>query len=238
MMPETLSVGTTVYVPSITHKEVIMDCPDCRGEHKWIIRTPSGHSHTIECPRCKGGKSGYEFLRPKRYERTLEIHERVICEVEVRQRKDHKTEDVRTHIAYTTSPHSGSLYPDKIFTSRDAAEDAGAAMMIEDAKREKAEWEKDQKRAEDRAGLDVMAALQSRADKATADLNSKIERLREAMMEGIKYPHGDGPKLTKTYGGNSELTSQSLAEWCNELLSEADLETWSEEDLHEALCHC
>ena len=159
MMPETLSVGTTVYIPHVTRKEVLMPCPDCKGDHKWLVIVPSGMTREIDCPRCKGGKSGYEFLRPKRYERTLEINEYVISEVSIRQMRQHNSDDVRTHISYSTAPYSGSTSPDKLFTDRDSAVVAGDAMMIADATRSETEWDKDQKRAEAIAGRRNDASL-------------------------------------------------------------------------------
>lgn len=198
----------------------------------------SGAPREIDCPRCKGGKSGYEFLRPKRYERILEINEYVISEISIRRMKSHNSDDVRTHISYTTSPYSGSTSPDKIFTDRDSAAVAGDAMMVADATRTETEWDKDQKRAEAMAGVDILAAFQMQANKATDDLKDKIERLRQAMMDAIKYPYGDGPKLSKPTYGSAEITSQAMAEWCNGLLDHAGIDGWSEGELHEALCDC
>lgn len=238
-MPETLSVGTTVYIPSVTTKHVPVVCPDCRDEHKWLISTPSGHKREIDCPRCHGGTTTYEWLRPRRHERTLVIAECVITEASVRQRRDHKdASTVHTSVHYAVSPGLGSIYPDRIFTSRDLAEEAGAKLLAADAERENEDWRKELKRGEDRAGMDIMAALEAKAFSKQKALSSNIDTLRDKMLEAIRYPTLYGPKLARRSYGGDELTSQALADWLNGLLNAANLDGWSESDLHEALCDC
>ena len=239
MMPDTLSIGTTVYVPQIETKKIRMPCPDCNDEGKWSISTPAGLLQLeITCPRCHGDKHGYDWLLPVRYERTVEIREGKIIAASVHQRKSHSSDDVHEHISYDTAPYLGSLPPAKVFTSRDAAEAAGAEMMIADAKRERSEWDMDRKRDEARAGLDIIQAFDKRANERAKKLDDKIEALREKMLEAIQYPSLDGPKITQKTGGGPELTPQNLAEWLNKLLEEADIETMSEEQIREATCDC
>lgn len=238
MMPETLSVGTSVYVPTIKTTDIMLECPDCRGEHKWIVSTPSGHSHTIDCPRCKGGDRRYEFLRPKRRERTLAILEAKICEVTVHQRADDKTGEVKVSVTYRTAPYLGHYSAERVFSVLDDAEKAGRAMIEADVNREKAEWEKEDKHAEARAGLHIMAALQARADEKRKSLDEKIEALRDKMLEAIKYPSLYGPSITRRSFGADELTPAALAEWLDTMLTDAGLDGWSESEIHEATCHC
>ena len=100
-------------------------------------------------------------------------------------------------------------------------------------------WRKERERAKERAGQDIITALRSEAEKNTKEANEKIDTLKEKMLEAIQHPYSDGPKLSATYtGGPKELTSQALADWCNNLLQEADIEGWSESELHDVLCHC
>jgi hypothetical protein len=239
MMPETLSIGTTVYVPQIETKKIRTPCPDCNDEGKWSVSTPGGVlQREITCPRCHGGKYGYDWLLPVRYERTIEIREGKITQVSVRQQKSHNSDDIHEHISYDTAPYLGSLSPGKVFVSRDAAEAAGADMLTADATREQSEWDRDRKRDEVRAGIDIIQALDKRANERANKLDEKIERLRDKMLDAIRYPSLYGPKITQKSWGGSELTPQNLAEWLNKLLEEADFETLSEEQIREATCDC
>ena len=58
------------------------------------------------------------------------------------------------------------------------------------------------------------------------------------IAKAIRNPDFDGPKLRKGVFGNSEVTSEAMATWLNGIFSEADLDGWSEEEIHEATCHC
>ena len=238
-IPSTIPIGTTIYVPSLVRQEHMLPCPDCKGEHVWIISTPGGMRTEIACPRCKGGGKAYEFLRPTTYVRTMEIKESTISEARIRQKRDHQdAAKVHTWVDYDTAPYAGTLRPEHVFLTRAEAEVAGAAMIAADEAKENTQRAEDEARNKARAGIDIVQVLQSRADEKRSKLEAKIERLRDAMMDAIKFPYTSGPKKTsKSYGGD-EITPQNMAEWLNKMLDEADLETFSEDEIHEATCHC
>lgn len=238
-IPTTIPIGTTVYVPHVVGKEHILPCPDCKGEHVWIISTPGGMRTEIACPRCRGGDKNYEFLRPKTYIRTMEIKECTISEASIRQKRDHQdAAKVHTWVSYDTAPYVGTLRPEHVFLSRADAEAAGVAMIAADEAKENTQRDEDDARNRARAGVDIIRALQALADEKRVKIEKKVERLRDAMMDAIRYPYTRGPKKTsKVYGGD-EITPQNMAEWLNKMLDEADLETFSEDEIHEATCHC
>lgn len=230
------AVGDTIFVPSVQQKEIEVQCPDCLGSKTWSISTPAGMSKEIPCPRCEGGARNWFF--PKRYERSLEIQEVTVSEVSIRCRKHHKEDGVYTYVEYSTSPYAGHIGTSRVFATHAEAAAAGELMMAEAADREHAEWKKEREREEARAGKDIIAVLQAKANDGRAALEANVAALREKLFDAIRYPSLYGPKLTHRSYGSTEITSQAMADWLQQLLGDAGLETWSETELHEAMCHC
>lgn len=236
-MTHPLPVNTTVYVPSIETKAIPVTCPDCDGRGTWTV-IMGRRTAEVTCPRCYG-RSDREFLAPRRFERVLKITEHVITEATVRHRRDHQDKEVvRTSIDYSLAPYSGNTRPESVFLTREEAEARGAELLVEDEKREHEEWRKKLKLTEERAGMDIVRALQARADKTSKEWKDKIDRLRAKLLEAIAFPSLYGPEIKRDVLGVYEVKSQSLATWINELLEEAGIDTLSEEEIHEATCHC
>jgi hypothetical protein len=234
---DTFAVGDTVFVPRVHSKDIDVTCPDCLGENQWVISTPSGISRTIDCPRCMGGKRDYAWMKPKRYERTLEIQELKITEVCITSRKAHNRDEVDTSISYQLAG-GWSMQRRGLYLTRAEAEVAGAALLAEGVKEEHASYLAELKKNEERSAMDIIRAFESKAYERARALDEKIERLKEKMMDAVKYPSLNGPKVTRRSYGGDEITPHSLLEWMQELLSEADIDGWSEEEVHEATCHC
>lgn len=236
-MTHPLPVNTTVYVPSIETKAIPVTCPDCDGRGTWTV-IMGRRTAEVTCPRCQG-KTNSEYLTPRRFERVLKVTEHVIAEATVRQRRDHVDKaTVRTTIDYSLAPYSGNTRPESVFLTREEAESRGAELLIEDEKREHEEWRKNLKLTEERAGMDIVWALQARADKTSKEWESKVNRLREKLLEAVAFPSLYGPEIKRDVLGVYEVKSQSLAAWFNGLLEEAGIDTLSEEEIHEATCHC
>lgn len=235
---DAFAIGDTIFIPSVRQKDIPVTCPDCMGEKLWNISTPSGVSTTIGCPRCGGGE--HNWLIPKRYERCVEINEAQIVGLSISYKKGYKSEELHTRIEYDTRPYIGGVNHDKAYLSREAAEIAGAALLADDEKSDHEVWRKERKRAQERAGQDILTAFRAEAEKHARALDQKIDKLKDEMREAIEYPSLYGPKLTRPTSSYSspEITTQAMAEWCNHLLSEADIEGWSESELHEMSCHC
>jgi hypothetical protein len=234
---ESFAIGDKIFVPSVRQKEVLVTCPDCLDEKAWTVSTPSGITKTIECPRCNGGKDNW--LIPKRYEQTLEIKETTIAKVSIRSAKKYKSEEIAVSISYDTeAPYCGSVDHEKVYLTHEAAAEAGAIMMAEYTATEDKRWRENRERDEKRAGQDIITAIQSVANKDYKDLEYKVDQLREKMLDAIRYPNSNGPTLEKRLYGAPELTSQGLADWFSQMLRDCELEDWTENELHEALCHC
>jgi hypothetical protein len=229
------NVGDTVYVPAVEYTEERVRCPDCLGEGTWIVSTPSSlHSMTIACPRCKGG--AIDWLLPRKRTAKTKIAEVRVSEVTVRER-GHKGE-VHTSVTYGTSPYSGWIDRNGAFRTHEEAETAAALLMVEHEGKEKSDWEKERERELERAGRKIVDALNDAANERASGLEQKISKLKEEMLGAIRWPTIDGPKITtKSYGG-PEILAGDLAEWLNGLLNEADIVGISEEEIHEATCHC
>jgi len=233
------SIGTTIFVPRVwTTKSVEVECPDCRGEKKWIISTPSGMRQEIDCPRCDGGQR--DWLKPKRIEVTTTIDETVIASVSISERKDRDDGETFVRITYDGSPYTGTISHERAFLTREAAELEAERLLAESEIRENAEWKRDRENANKRAGVSIVQALNEKAFEKYNSLDAKVTTLRERMLDAIRHPGLDGPKLSRplTSYGQPELTPEALATWLNGLLEEAELEGWTEEELHEATCHC
>lgn len=235
---DAFAVGDKIFVPSVRQKDVATTCPDCLGEKLWTITMPSGVSKTIDCPRCDGGNK--DWLRPRRYERTLEISEAEVSEVSIRTSKAYKSEEIRTRIDYNTvSPYIGNIGHGNAYRSIQEAEEAGKVLLAQEGVLDEARFREERERTEKRAGQDILTALQAKANEQFRDLDFKIDQLKEKMLEAIQHPTLYGPKMIRAYtGGPQEITSQAMADWLSGLFSEADLEGWSEQELQEALCHC
>lgn len=233
---DAFAVGETIFVPSVTQKEIPTQCPDCLGEKLWTITMPSGASRTIDCPRCEGGKR--HWLLPTRHERTLEIKEAKVSEVTIRVRKAHKSEETHTGIDYRTEPYIGHVSHDRVHASREVALAAGERMLAADATKDEERWQEELKKVETRSGQDIITALQAEANAAKHALERKVDKLKEQMMEAIRYPTLYGPKFKTRSYGSPEITEQAMADWLGNMLSEADIEGWSEQELHEAMCSC
>ena len=233
---DAFAVGDTIFVPRITQKEVEMPCPDCLGKKgKWHLHLPSGAHVSIDCLRCGAGDN--KWLLPRRYERALQIDEMKINEVSIRCRAAHKGEGTDTTIYYQTQG-GGSVYPDKVFTTHEAAVIAGELMLEDAEEKGYAEWEKELARSETRSRQGILAAMSAKYSTQSKAVEDKIDRLKAKMLEAIQYPTLYGPKLSKKSYGAPEITSQSLADWLGELLSEADIDGWTEQEMHEAMCEC
>lgn len=240
---ETLSIGDTVFVPHITTKEVEVECPDCLGEKLWTILMPSGQSRTIDCPRCQGGKE--LWLIPKRYERALEVKEVTISRISVEQRRPYSStkkdadKEIWTSICYETTPSvGGSVRHELAHRTRAEAEAAGALLLEKQESVASEAWKDELARREKRAGMDIVRALQASANEKFDRLEAGLDKLRENLLEAVRYPTLYGPKTTKRIYGGEELTGQNLADWLNQQFSKADLDGWTEEELHEAMCQC
>lgn len=234
---DAFAVGDTIFVPAVTQKEIPTQCPDCLGEKLWTITMPSGVSRTIDCPRCNGGKRSWLF--PMRHERALQIREAKVSEVSIRCRKAYKSEEVDVDIDYNTAPYIGHVSHKSVHASREAALAAGDVMLAADATKDQTRWQEELDKVAKRSSQDIVTALQTAANESHRKLEAKIEKLKAEMMEAIQWPTLNGPQLKRAYtGGPEEITSQAMADWCSKLLSEADIDGWSEQELHEAMCSC
>ena len=234
---DAFAVGETIFVASVHQKEIPTQCPDCLGEKQWAISMPSGVSRIIACPRCDGGKRHWLF--PMRHERTLEVKEAKVSEVSIRCRKAHNSEKIHTGIDYSTEPYIGHVSHDRAHGSREAALVDGKRMLAADAKQEDERWREEREKVATRSGQDIVAALQAAANESVRDLQRNIAKLKEQMMEAIRYPTLYGPKEVRAYpSATPRITEQTMADWLGNLLSEANIEGWSEQELHEAMCSC
>jgi hypothetical protein len=235
---DAFAVGDTVYIPKVKAEEIEVPCPDCGDGGTWTITTASGMSRTIPCPRCAAG-SGYAWMKPKRYDRKLVIDEITIRKVKITTGYPHKSEEIETSISYSATAHGHGYRADEVYRTREEAEAAGAVLLAEDAKRCDERWLAELTKHEERSGQDIVRVLQAHARERAEALESKIEKLKEKMLDAVKYPSLYGPKLTRPWSGAAEeLTATSLAAWLNNLLEAAEIGCWSEEELHEATCHC
>lgn len=215
-----------------------MSAPIAWGQKKWTVTTPSGVCREITCPRCGGDERSW--LKPNRREYTLGIIEAEIKSINI-ECHTRGGGGPRTLIRYETTPFFGTLYHDgrqMVHLTREAAEAAGAIALKESKEREPSEWEQENERRASYAGQNILDALKAEADHKFKELDEKVDSLRQKMLDTIRCPSIDGPQLSKPSYGSPELTTQSLGEWLNGLLCEADLEGFSEEELHEAGYHC
>lgn len=230
------AIGDTIFVPHVGQKEIEVQCPDCLGSKTWRISTPAGTSKEIACPRCGGGERSW--LLPKRYERSLEIKETTVSEVNIRHGRHTRDSATFLSISYSTAPYIGHVDHAKAFGAREEAAAAGDVMMAKAAEREHEEWRKQREREEARAGHDIIQALNEEANRKLEFHKSNVEALREKLFDAIRYPTLYGPKINSRSYGGAEISSEAMAEWLQKLLGDAGLETWSESELHEAMCHC
>lgn len=235
---ETLSIGDVVFIASITTEQIDVPCPDCQGEKLWTISMPSGISRTIACPRCGGGENNW--LHPKRQEHAIKITEATISGVRLEHHPAHaaKSGETQTSIRYATAPYAGDIPQERIYRTRAEAEAAGAAMLEKAVTESRRRWLEDMERSNRRAGLDIVTVLKESADQKYAELDERLDKLRENLLEAVRYPTLYGPKTTKRIYGGDELTGQNLADWLNQQFMKVDLDGWTDEELHEALCSC
>jgi hypothetical protein len=234
---EAFAVGDTVFIPSVKRIEIPVKCPDCHGTKYWhVYITGADKRRMIECPRCKGGKDGYDFLIPKRYEHKVEIVEAKITEVKIKVGRKYQSEEIATTISYETNPHSGCLQEGRCCATREQAETVGQVLLEASIENEDKRYSEARQRDEERAGRDILAALSAHANQNYKELEAKVEKLREKMLEAIS--NEEGPEISKPSYGSPEISADSLASWLEELLSSADLPGFSESELHEAKCHC
>lgn len=223
-----LALGTIVYVPRVTTTEIEMPCPDCNGTHVWHISSPSGMKREIECPRCKGGQ--YKWLIPKRHEYTLLIEEESVLGTDINQRVPHGKEEAVFTVRYKTN-HYNSRDEAELFLTREEAEAAGVKLLAE----VETKWGKDYveklKRDEAQANLKIVEVLKEQADRKYEELKGKIDELKSGMYRAIEYPELYGPVVK-----HSSISAQAMTTWLTELLSAADIEGWSEEELAEHGC--
>lgn len=237
-LPETFSIGTTIYVPQISQDSEPVPCPDCNDTHKWRVTAVGGLNLEIDCPRCHGGKSQYDFLKPQRRTRTAKVVECVVREVTVRQSRAYQSEDIVTRVHYETSPATGSIDQASAFTTREEAEAAAQAKLATYLASDRSDWEADRERSNKRAGIDILRALDERANEKATKLDESIDTLREKLFDAVRYPNLYGPKMKRGLFGHDELTSEALATWFNEIFESAGIERWSDAEIHEATCNC
>ena len=232
---DAFKVGDTVYKPRVHHKRVPVTCPDCNDQRTWRVMSATDE-FTITCPRCEGGK--YDFQQPHRTELTLDIEETQVIEVTIRQRENYKAPGVGTWIDYTLKGH-GSGSQDSVFATRDLAQARGEEMLAKHAAEEDQRWAKERERIVKYAGETLMRVLIEKANVSKNELETKLDDLKERFLEAIRDPGWSGPKIKRAYSGAlGEITSEAMAEWLNGIFSEANLDGWSEEEIHEATCHC
>jgi hypothetical protein len=228
---DVFDIGTAAYSPHVANKKVKTQCPDCLGEKSWTITMPSGVRRKMACPRCDGD----HIYLPHRYERTLEIREITITNVEVRWSTYRG--DLSRSVRYETTPACYGLSEKNTFLTREEAEAAGAILLAEAVKDDESEWREEVKRAAEQSGQKILTVFRNNAERKAKKLEEKIDTLRDKMLEAIKFPSLYGPKVTsRTY--SVEITAQNMADWFSQMLSESDIEGWSDEELHEALCQC
>ena len=234
-------VGDTVYAPSVDHKRVPVTCPDCNDKRTWRVIT-AANRFTITCPRCNGAQ--YDWQQPHRTELTLEIREYVVHGVSIDwERHRDVGEGLVTRVRY--SLYNGEKYAgngfgaSSVFPSREAAEAAGSEMLAKHAAEEDKRWAEQRERVAKSAGETVVQVISEKANASKKEIERKLDDLKERLTSAIRHPSLYGPKLRKEGAfGSYEITSETMAEWLNELFSEAGLDGWSEEEIHEATCHC
>lgn len=238
---ETLDIGTPVFLPSVKRKEIEVECPDCHGAKTWHVYTGNRQSFNVPCPRCTRDGHEYDWLRPKRYETEIVITEATISDIIVKRGKlRYKSDDIETEIRYRVDTDRGHHHEYEwnkdLFLDRGLAEAKGQELFEADQAREKTEWEKELDRNKERARYTILNAMAMHYSGRRKEIEAKIEKLREKMLQAIS--EDDGPEITKNTYSAPHIASADLAEWLGELLSEADIEGWTEQELHEAMCHC
>lgn len=235
---DAFKVGDTVYVYKIEHVRVPVPCPDCKDTRTWTVTTKAGDTWDVTCPRCNGAK--YDFQQPHRLATKLEVLPAVVSEVTIRQRKHYNADEIGTWIDYNLKQDKTSIHRrnDGVFATEEDARAAGEAEMVRDLTKDKQRWQEKRERVAKYASATVLDAVMGKGFQAKRDIEDKLEKLKEGFLEAIKSPDFDGPKLRKGVFGNPEITSEAMAEWLNGIFSEAELDGWSEEEIHEATCHC
>jgi hypothetical protein len=236
---ELIEIGTKIFIPGTKREELPVTCPDCHGTKKWFVHIAGVEgSKVIECPRCGGGE--HEWLIPKRYKTVIEIKEFEVTGFEIDRKPKWQSDELETIITYHTNPHRHGVRHGTCYLTQEEAQAAGDIMLEEADKKIGEEYAKERERCDRRAGHDIVKALRDHAFRHSEALQEKIDKLKSEMLEAITYPSLHGPKLTQPRSkyGSPELTSSALAEWFSNLLDEANIEGWSEEEIHEATCRC
>lgn len=231
---DVFKVGDTVYVFRVEDKRVPVVCPDCQDTRKWTVRTPAGDTWDVTCPRCNGAK--YEFQQPHRLSTQLTVETATINEISIRQRKRHKGEEVDTWVEYN---FTGGTYrkAERVFATAVEAEAAGQDEMAKELTKDEERWKAERERVAKYAGETLLDVVRAQAQQEKKDIEGKLDDLKERFLEAIKDPDYHGPKIKKgTY--SAEITSEAMASWLNGIFDEAGLQGWSEEEIHEATCHC
>lgn len=230
---EALPIGTTIFVPSIESKTIEVECPDCKGTKYWHVYAGK-QNFMIDCPRCDGGKC--DWLKPKRHEYAAKVEETTVKSVRIESGRAHGSEtETYTRIYYETSPYMGSI--SEPYITREAAEAAAEIKLQQALEREQSDWDKDRERDAKRAGMEIVRVIEARASRNAQALQDKIDSLKRAMLDAIR--DGDGPELRRPYSGAApEMTPQAIADFLANILSEANINGFTEDELHEAMCHC
>jgi hypothetical protein len=232
---DVFKVGDEVYVYRVEHERVPVPCPDCSDTRKWKVTTPAGDSWEITCPRCNGAK--YDFQQPHCIEAKLKVEAVTISEISIRQRKRYQGEEIDTWVEYT---FKGGTYrkADRVFATHEEADAAGQVEMAKDLTADEKRWKEERERVAKYAGETLLDVVRAQARQEKKGLEDKLDALKEGFLEAIRNPDFDGPELRKGVFGSSEITSAAMAEWLNGIFSEAELDGWTKEEIHEATCHC
>src|SRR5262249_38166076 len=158
------------------------------------------------------------------------IKEYVITEVLVRHSKWGADKEPTTIIEYTAK--GTHLSRSAIFLTRQEAETAGAGLMAQAPDKWRPPNGKGEKEDRKRGGMAIVEALDHIANERARKLRESIETLKEKMMDAVRYSYTEGPKVTRRTYGADEITAQNLLEFFQKLLSEADIDGWSEEEIH------
>lgn len=126
MIQPKFEIGQKVFCARIGYGSVKVQCPDCLGQKKWLVKTPSGEEWDHDCNTCRQGYYGSSG--------TVESwgdHERIEMLTIGSIRID--TQDKERPISYMceeTGIRSGSVYNEQeMFSDRSDAESWCAAEL-------------------------------------------------------------------------------------------------------------
>lgn len=101
------SIGDTVYYAGVATITKKMDCPDCKGTHKWKAIAPSGAEYEFNCPRCSDRYVTRELsLKYQQYEPAI----RALTIGSVRTDSNDKPEERNSYMCEETGVGGGTVY--------------------------------------------------------------------------------------------------------------------------------